>query len=183
MSNREKFKIMKKILFTISVDNTIDIITNSSSELFVLNGETLNSVKELVESIYPEYRKEYEEIVALRDASDSDVDTYESQIGDSFYDRWNYTKNMSKEERKQYDIQEDTKQAQKYGLTPEEFFENWNDRNNECYYSRISSKGYDAIRKTLDPNGKIFLLLSIDGNPDCYMQEALMDIGRRYHLG
>ena len=74
------------------------MITNSSSELFVLNGETLNSVKELVESIYPEYRKEYEEIVALRDASDSDVDTYASWIGDPFYDRWNYTKNMSKEE-------------------------------------------------------------------------------------
>ena len=87
---------MKKILFTISVDNTIDIITNSSSELFVLNGETLNSVKELVESIYPEYRKEYEEIVALRDASDSDVDTYVNWIEDSFYGRWDYTTSMSK---------------------------------------------------------------------------------------
>lgn len=57
----------KKSLFVIAVDNMINLITNSSSELFVLNGETLNSVKELVESIYPEYRKEYEEIVALRD--------------------------------------------------------------------------------------------------------------------
>ena len=93
---------MKKILFTISVDNTIDIITNSSSELFVLNGETLNSVKELVESIYPEYRKEYEEIVALRDANDSDVDTYVSWIEDSSYDKWDYTRGMSKEKRKQY---------------------------------------------------------------------------------
>ena len=174
---------MKKILFTISVDNTIDIITNSSSELFVLNGETLNSVKELVESIYPEYRKEYEEIVALRDASDSDVDTYVSWIEDSSYDRWDYIIGMSKEKRKQYNIQEDTKQAQKYGLTPEEFFKNWDDRNNEYYYSRISSKGYDAIRKTLDPNGKIFLLYSIDDNPDWDMQEALMSIGIRHHLG
>lgn len=174
---------MKKILFTISVDNTIDIITNSSSELFVLNGETLNSVKELVESIYPEYRKEYEEIVALRDASDSDVDTYVNWIEDSSYDRWDYTMSMSKEKRKQYDIQEDTKQAQKYGLSPEEFFKNWDDRNNEYYYSRISSKGYDAIRKTLDPNRKIFLLFSIDDNPNWDMQEALMSIGERYHLG
>ena len=151
----------KKSLFVIAVDNMINLITNSSSELFVLNGETLNSVKELVESIYPEYRKEYEEIVALRDAGDSDVDTYVNWIEDSSYDRWSYTINMSKEKRKQYDIQEDTKQAQKYGLTSEEFFENWNDRNNEYYYSRISSIGYDAIRKTLDPNGKIFLLFSL----------------------
>ena len=173
----------KKSLFVIAVDNMINLITNSSSELFVLNGETLNSVKELVESIYPEYRKEYEEIVALRDASDSDVNTYVSWIEDSFYDRWNYTRDMSKEKRKQYDIREDTKQAQKYGLTPEEFFKNWDDRNNEYYYSRISSKGYDAIRKTLDPNGKIFLLFSIDDNSNWDMQEALMSIGERYHLG
>ena len=174
---------MKKILFTISVDNTIDIITNSSSELFVLNGETLNSVKELVENIYPEYRGEYREIVALRDAKDSDVDTYVNWIEDSYYNTWDYTRGMSKEKRKQYNIQEDTKQAQKYGLSPEEFFENWNDRNNEYYYSRISSKGYDAIRKTLDPNGKIFLLFSHDDNPDWDMQEALMSIGIRHHLG
>ena len=173
----------KKSLFVIAVDNMINLITNSSSELFVLNGETLNSVKELVESIYPEYRKEYEEIIALRDANDSDVDTYVSWIEDSSYDRWDYTIRMSKEKRKQYDIQEDTKQAQKYGLTPEEFFKNWDDRNNEYYYSRISSKGHDAIRKTLDPNGKIFLLFSHDDNPDWDMQEALMSIGGRYHLG
>ena len=173
----------KSIVFKIQIDNLIGLITNSSSELFVLNGETLNSVKELVEGIYPEYRKEYEEIVALRDASDSDVDTYVDWIEDSFYDRWDYTRDMSKEKRKQYDIQEDTKQAQKYGLSPEEFFENWNDRNNEYYYSRISSKGYDAIRKTLDPNGKIFLLFSMDENPDWNMQEALMSIGERCHLG
>lgn len=174
---------MKKILFTISVDNTIDIITNSSSELFVLNGETLNSVKELVESIYPEYRKEYEEIVALRDANDSNVNTYINWIEDSPYDRWNYTRGMSKEKRKQYDMQEDIKQAQKYGLNPEEFFENWDKRNDEYYYNNISSKGYDAIRKTLDPNGKIFLLFSHDDNPSWDMQEALMSIGERYHLG
>ena len=173
----------KKSLFVIAVDNMINLITNSSSELFVLNGETLNSVKELVESIYPEYRKEYEEIVALRDASDSDVDTYVNWIEDSFYDRWDYTMSMSKEKRKQYNIQKDTEKAQKYGLTPEEFFKNWDDRNNEYYYSRISSKGYDAIRKTLDPNGKIFLLFSIDDNPNWDMQEALMSIGERYHLG
>ena len=174
---------MKKILFTISVDNTIDIITNSSSELFVLNGETLNSVKELVENIYPEYQREYQEIVALRDAGNSEVNTYINWIEDSRYDTWDYTRDMSKEKRKQYNIQEDTKQAQKYGLSPEEFFENWNDRNNEYYYSRISSKGYDAIRKTLDPNGKIFLLFSMDENPDWNMQEALMSIGERCHLG
>ena len=173
----------KKSLFVIAVDNMINLITNSSSELFVLNGETLNSVKELVESIYPEYRKEYEEIVALRDAGDSDVDTYVNWIEDSSYDRWSYTINMSKEKRKQYDIQEDTKQAQKYGLTPEEFFENWNDRNNEYYYSRISSKGYAALRNTFHQNLYIFLLFSIDDKPNWDMQEALMSIGERYHLG
>ena len=41
---------MKKI-FEFNIDNTIDIITNSSSELFVLQGRT----KELVESMIVMY--------------------------------------------------------------------------------------------------------------------------------
>ena len=173
----------KKSLFVIAVDNMINLITNSSSELFVLNGETLNSVKELVENIYPEYKRDYREPIALRDADNSDVNTYINWVEDSSYDRWYHTRNMSKEQRIQYNIQEYIKQAQKYGLNPEEFFENWDNRNDEHYYSNISSKGYDVIRKTLDPNGKIFLLFSHDDNPNWDMQEALMSIGERYHLG
>ena len=35
----------------------------------------------------------------------------------------------------------------------------------------------------LDPNGQIFLMFSIKDNPNWDMQEKLMEIGTRYHLG
>ena len=33
-------KLQKKVLIEIKVDNVVDIITNSSSELFILSGDT-----------------------------------------------------------------------------------------------------------------------------------------------
>ena len=53
---------MKKILFAIKVNNVVDVITNSSSELFVLKGETKNIVEEMITNIYPNYKNEYEEV-------------------------------------------------------------------------------------------------------------------------
>ena len=174
---------MKKILFTISVDNTIDIITNSSSELFVLNGDTLNSVQQMVSSIHPDYLTEYHEVVALKDADDMIVETYLDCIENSYHNYWEETIDMSEKERIEYDIAKHTKEAEKYGMLPEAFFENWDERNDKYFYSRISEKGYDAVRHTLDPNGRIFLLLSLYDNPNWDKQEALMNIGSRYHLG
>lgn len=174
---------MKKTLFTIFVDNTIDIITNSSSELFVLNGDTLNSVQQMVSSIHPDYLTEYHEVVALKDADDMLVETYLDWIENSYHNYWEETIGMSEKERIEYDIAKHTKEAEKYGMLPEAFFENWDERNDKYFYSRISEKGYDAVRHTLDPNGRIFLLLSLYDNPNWDKQEALMNIGSRYHLG
>ena len=49
-----------KTIFLINVDNHIDLITNSSSELFILKGETKNTVTELISNVYPEYLNEYD---------------------------------------------------------------------------------------------------------------------------
>lgn len=174
---------MKKIIFTFNVDNIISLITNSSSELFVLNGDTLNSVQQMVSSIHPDYLTEYHEVVALKDADDMLVETYLDWIENSYHNYWEEKIGMSEKERIEYDIAKHTKEAEKYGMLPEAFFENWDDRNNKYFYSRISEKGYDAVRHTLDPNGRIFLLLSLYDNPNWDKQEALMNIGSRYHLG
>ena len=170
---------MKKIIFTFNVDNIISLITNSSSELFVLNGDTLNSVQQMVSSIHPDYLTEYHEVVALKDADDMLVETYLDWIENSYH---NYI-GMSEKERIEYDIAKHTKEAEKYGMLPEGFYENWDERNDKYFYSRISEKGYDAVRHTLDPNGRIFLLLSLYDNPNWDKQEDLMNIGSRYHLG
>lgn len=68
---------MKKVIFVFSLQSVSDIITNSSSELFVFTKE--NSVEEVIsilDDIYPNWRKEYNKPQLLRDVSDKDLDTY-----------------------------------------------------------------------------------------------------------
>lgn len=173
----------KKSLFVIAVDNMINLITNSSSELFVLNGDTLNSVQQMVSSIHPDYLTEYYEVVALKDADNMLTETYLDWVENSWGGDWEKTRGMSEKQKIEYYIRKHTEKAEKYGMLPEGFYENWDDRNNKYFYSRISEKGYDAVRHTLDPNGRIFLLLSLYDNPNWDKQEALMNIGSRYHLG
>ena len=65
---------MKKTLFTINIDNTIDLITNSSSELFILHEDSLETAKEMIASVYPEYLSEYEEVKSLRDSDKKQIE-------------------------------------------------------------------------------------------------------------
>ena len=57
----------KKVLFSLNIDNVIDIITNSSSELFVLKSDNKSVITALLESIYPDFRNEYEEPIQYKD--------------------------------------------------------------------------------------------------------------------
>lgn len=174
----------KKVLLVINVDNVVDIITNSSSELFVLNADTKDIVKEMIENVYPDYMDEYDEVVSLKEASDSKVETYYSWVIDAWYDRNTDYYKMSREEIRNKEVAHYKKQAEIYGLTPSKFYSNWDlHETDEYFHANISSKGYDAIRKYHDPNGTLFLLFSIDENPNYDMQQNLETIATRYHLG
>ena len=59
----------KKTLIVISVNNVIDIITNSSSELFVLKGETKEIVTEMIRDIYPDFESDYESLKHISELS------------------------------------------------------------------------------------------------------------------
>jgi hypothetical protein len=65
-----------KQLFVIKVDHSIDLITNSSSELFVLEGKSLDTVKELIASIYPEYLTEYDEVKPTSELTTDELEIY-----------------------------------------------------------------------------------------------------------
>lgn len=67
---------MKRKLITFNVDNHIDLITNSSSELFVLKGETKKVVEEMIASVYPEYRGEYDEVKSIEELTIDELDTF-----------------------------------------------------------------------------------------------------------
>ncbi len=177
-------KLQKKVLIEIKVDNVVDIITNSSSELFILSGDTKEIVQEMVSDVYPNYLNEYEQIVPLREADDDQIDTYLDKIEGPIWNIWEATRNMSEEEERLYRIKVATKIAKKYKMTPDEYYIDWEDTKNKKYfYPQASIKGLRKAAELLDPNGQIFLMFSIKDNPNWDMQEKLMEIGTRYHLG
>jgi len=184
---------MKKVLFAFNVDNVIDLVTNSSSELFVLEGETKEIVEEMIKSKYPEYLSEYEEIKNISDLSAEELDTYFSYACspgmwpaskhmypvlpgftfDELYEpekdfKTGLPKNPAWNGQVQYKLKDNTKR--KKGDT-------W-------HFGRfVTEKNREEIINKLCPNKNMYFLFSIDENPNWDMQEELMCIGERYHLG
>lgn len=165
---------MKKTLFTIQVDNHIDLITNSSSELFVLKGKTKETIKEMLVAIYPDYRSEYEEI---RHISELTIDELRSFMW--YSTGANIWPTDNKNDYRLID-----------GFTFDELYESdgrgpaWNGQiQYQLKNDFIESLGIDEIIHRIDPDKSLYFLYSIDENPNWEMQEKLETIGKRYHLG
>jgi len=156
---------MKKTIFKITVDHAIDLITNSSSELFVLEGKTAEIVEDMIKDAYPNYLDEYNAPVSMRDLSTDNLDTYIS------YDR------------RTYNFKAET-DCSLYGIPAEKLWKNWNTRlGKEWWYPQLTDEGAALVKAKLDPENKMYFMFSKDENPDWDMQEKLMCIGERYHLG
>lgn len=168
---------MKKTIFTIKVDNVINIITNSSSELFVLKGETKNFIEEMIAEKYPEYRSEYGEVKNIKDLTVDELETYFS---------YNCSPHMWPARKENYPILP--------GFTFDELYEKdgeekaWNGqqqyklKRNEGWNFVTESNKEELINK-LCPSKDMWFLFSLDENPNWEMQEELMQIAERYHLG
>ena len=160
---------MKKTVFKLDIDNVIDVITNSSSELFVLKSDSAEIVKELLESVYPEYLTEYREPIQPKD-----MDAYEL---DSYLDWVNGWEN-SKENCVVYE-----------GFTFEEMYEltkypnTWDKTPKYVLKKGFIEDNFEAVVSQVDPGNKTWLLYSIHDNPNWEMQEKLENIAQRYHLG
>lgn len=183
--------LQKKVLIAFKVDNVIDVITNSSSELFVLKGETLSIVKEMVSNVYPEYLNEYAEPKSIEEMTNEEIDDFVSWHGSAHM--WPATKAMMPVlEGFEFDEMYEPKKNWQTGL-PEG--PAWNGeiqyqiRNNlvnpsnnweSCFVTDENrQRVINAISKTVGN----FFMYSLDENPDWDMQEQLMLIGERYHLG
>ncbi len=166
---------MKKTLFKINANHAVDLITNSSSELFVLKGSTKGMVIDMIESAHPNYRSEYHEPRLMSELDAGELNTYI----DRHFDRWSNT-------------------AQKKlngvipGFTFDEMYYNWNEKHGykndgrePSYYvsDEFVEKNQAAIAKALDPNDEMYFMFSLDENPEWEFQEKLMEFGTRYHLG
>lgn len=152
---------MKKI-FEFNVDNTIDIITNSSSELFVLKGKNREMVEEMIRSVYPNFENEYT-LVKLEECDDDGLAYY---IDNAFL-RYN---------------SDDFGMCKKLGVRPDVLYKNFGSYSFEDYWcGEYSEEGRKILMNSLPKN--TYLLFSLDENPNWDMQEQLMTIASRYHLG
>jgi hypothetical protein len=175
---------MKKTIFKFNIDNVIDIITNSSSELFVLNGQTKEIVTEMVRSIYPSYETEYEVIKSIDDLTIEELDTYFDYACSSHM--WPARKHM-------YPVLEGFTFDELYVAKSEkpahngeiqyELKNNIIDPKHSWNSSYVTEENFEEIKNKLDPNRSMFFLFSLNDNPNWDMQELLMGIGDRYHLG
>ena len=173
---------MKKMFFVINVANQIDLITNSSSELFVLQGKTKEVVEEMISQRYPEYREEYEEIKNIADLTVNELDNYMSYM---------CSPHMSPAPKSAYPVPA--------GFTFDELYEKnvddvWDRdgyklRNNivnpesKWDSSFITEENREEMINKLSPDRDLWFLFSIEQNPMYEMQQRLEAIGTRYHLG
>lgn len=152
-----------KVLFVIQPQSMVDVITNSSSELFVFEGKEQEVIESIIKNIYPDYLNEYANLKSLAELNDDDFVDYLDWV----YSDW------------------DNKQAlsSTFGIDPAIMYSNWDSRLSEKYwYGTISQEGINLIKAQL-PVTTTFLLYSLNENPDWEKQGLLGSIGTRYHLG
>lgn len=165
-----------KTLFTIQPHSIVDVITNSSSELFVGKASSKDDIIALIEEVYPNYMDEY----ALKSLSELNVDELNS------YFSYMCSPHCWPARKSQYPVLP--------GFTFDELYEAretaWNGeiqyelRDNDNSYSYVTESNVNEIKEKLRKgSGELFFLWSLDDNPNWDKQEMLESIMTRIHLG
>jgi hypothetical protein len=172
-----------KTIFTMNVSNTIDLITNSSSELFVLKGKTKDVIIELLDSTYPAWRNEYEEPKNISELTVSELETYFSYA---------CSPHMWPNSKKDYPVFSGfafdelyEKENSEFGFNRGGYKLKNNVINPESKWDEnfVTEENIKEISKKLSPNMDMWFLFSLGENPNWEMQEKLMCVADRYHLG
>jgi len=163
-------KDTNKKLFIFNIDNQIDIITNSSSELFLFKSDNKEVLISLIESIYPDFRSEYMEPMQYKDM---DLYRFESCIEYQF-SSWRM-------EKKDCIVFEGFKFEEIY--EKDKYQREWEKNTLYSFREGFLQNNKDRIIKSIDPNNHLWFLYSIEDNPNYEMQELLEQVAVRYHLG
>jgi hypothetical protein len=150
----------------------------------VLSGDTREIVTEMVESVYPEFRNEYDGVKSSRDLSTEELNYFFSFATSPMC--WPASKH-------QYPIlpgftfedlyEPEDKDPAWNGEIQYQLKNNKTETEDEWDRSFVTNENHQEILNKLDPEGKMYFLYSLDENPNWDMQESLMNIGIRYHLG
>lgn len=162
---------MGKIIFEFNIDNIIDIITNSSSELFIIEGESSEIISDMVTNVYSDYLDEYTEPRLLKDCSVDEIETL-------LYRKFN---NFLYEKDASIDKIETIKEINKEDLF---IYNTWG--NGEKYIELNTEwieNNKELVSKEIDPESSKYMMFSLHDNPNHEMAKKLSEIGNRVYLG
>jgi len=122
----------------------------------------------MIEEVYPGYLNEYSGLKSTSELSNEEIDTY-LNFANTYWSN---------------DAQ-DVIAVPIEGIPYDEMFEGDKIGRRTFLYIKTDfvEKYRDKIIKALDPNDTMFFLFSKAENPNWEMQEELMEIMERYHLG
>lgn len=167
-----------KTLFVFQVQSFTDVVTNSSSELFVYTG-TESEIEKLLNNTVPGWEDEYYSPVSLDNISKDDLETYMDYAYDS-YDWNSWDRVVTRKNSNQ------TRWAKEFGIDPHQLYSNysnWDPSSKDYKISQLRLRdGWDTLIREKLPKNLVFVF-SREENPDWDRQEIMMDYGTRYHLG
>jgi hypothetical protein len=167
-----------KTLFVFQIQSFTDVVTNSSSELFVFTGTT-GVVSDILDSNVPGWEHEYDDPQSVQDLSPNSLETYLSYAYDNYDRNWD-NKRITRETSRQ------TRWAREFNIDPNDLYKNykeWDPNSEKWEISQLQLKeGWDKlIKQKLNPN--LVFVFSKEENPNWERQEKMMTFGSRYHLG
>lgn len=175
---------MKKTLFAIKIENVVDVTTNSSSELFVLEGQTKEIVEEMISNVYPNYLSEYEPLQDIREMSDEEIQSYLDWHLYSWNGKYEVLKGFTFEEMYELELDKDGNKTTDYnGRTNYKLINNNPDPKRPWDTQFVYEENRQRVINAIESEVGRFFLYSIDENPNWECQESLEMIATRYHLG
>lgn len=164
-----------KTLFVFQMQSFTDVVTNSSSELFVFTGTT-NIVNDLLNASVPGWEDEYETPKSVEELYPDELAAYLSYA----YSNYDWNRRITRETSLQ------TRWAKEFNIDPNDLYENYQEWDPSSENWKIShlrlKKGWDKlIKQKLNPH--LVFVFSRGENPNYERQEIIGTFGTRYHLG
>ena len=181
--------IMKKFILRIVPQSFSDVITNSSSELFVFLNGTTGFIKNQLDEFVPGWDKEYEYPILFSDMNEDAQKRYIEWVFDlpwffeqDYYDIEAYNRAVTIHVTRTLCIPDEEVPMIFDNWNKPDYFEDCYGKKHMMYHLKISEFGYELLKNKYKND---ICLWSIDENPDWTRQELIMSVlgARRYHLG
>ena len=175
---------MKKILFTIKPHSIIDVITNSSTELFVGKNQNKDQLIELIKEVCPNYLYDYDELKSIDELEVRELDQYFDYTCSPHC--WPATKSMypvlSGFTFDELYVAKDDKPAWN-GEIQYELRDNSVKPKHKYHQAFVTDENFEELKNRIDPNRELYFLYSKDENPDWEVQDKFSEFMSRIHLG